>query len=133
MIPLDIYTKLPSGMVEYLDAYGFHFSKKACQFAIYGMETTDGDKHMKMTPKEEIERILESYSCMPENNYGYDAVYLYHMAISDYPITLPDEARRASYVKETLDDKDASAESVFRCWLAKMTGNGIPIIWNDLM
>ena len=69
----------------------------------------------------------------PENNKGYDAVYLYHMAIADYPKLCSDEQKQAIFVKETLDDVDASEETTFRLWLAKMTGNGEPVIWEDII
>lgn len=33
----------------------------------------------------------------------------------------------------TIDDVDASNETTFRRWLAIMTGNGIPIDWDEIV
>lgn len=137
MIPIDNYDKFPSGMKEYLSHYGFHFSKNACDFAINNMrkveEGTDKKKKIQIKEKSEIDKILETHGQTPENNKGYDAVFVYHMAKADYPKSLPDEQHVATYVKETLDDPDASPETTFRRWLATMVGNGEPIIWEDML
>lgn len=137
MIPTDNYTILPSGMRDYIDTYGFHFSKKACEYAVEGMKKLDPNtgkkKSIDMLPKEQVDEILKRYDMKPENSKGYDAVYLFHVAKADYPKLCPDEQKQATYVKETLDDVDASEETTFRVWLAKMVGNGEPIMWEDIM
>lgn len=137
MIPTDNYSVLPSGMREYIDTYGFHFSKKSCSYAVKMMRKVDVNtgklKAVEVKGKDEIDKILEQYGMIPENDKGYDAVYLYHMAKADYPKTLPNDQMIASFVKETLDDPDVSEETTFRVWLAKMVGNGQPIMWEDII
>ena len=39
---LDTYSRFPSGMQEYLSAYGWHFSKKMCDWAVGKMKTKGG-------------------------------------------------------------------------------------------
>ena len=41
--------------------------------------------------------------------------------------SIKDENHLALYVKDTIDDVDASNETTFRRWLATMIGNGMPI------
>lgn len=38
---LDTYSRFPSGMREYLEAYGFHFSKKLYEWAVSKMKVKD--------------------------------------------------------------------------------------------
>lgn len=38
----DTYGRFPSGMREYLEAYGFHFSKKPYEWAVSKMKVKDG-------------------------------------------------------------------------------------------
>lgn len=35
---LDIYDVFPIGFREYLNSYGWNFSKKLCEFAVAGMK-----------------------------------------------------------------------------------------------
>lgn len=130
---MDSHSHLPSGMVEYLDNYGFHFSKKACDFAVSQMKGRDGNK---FTPweKEQVEDLLNRYGIKLENNKGYDHVYIANMAKSDfYKSSLPDEQHIAMYVKDYLDDPDGTDELPFRRWLASMVGLGIPVMWEDII
>ena len=41
---LDTYSRFPSGMREYLEAYGFHFSKKLYEWAVSKMKVKDGQR-----------------------------------------------------------------------------------------
>lgn len=90
-------------------------------------------KPVDIKGQEEVDKMLEQYGQMPENDKGYDAVYLFHLAKADYPKTLPNDQVIASFIKETLDDPDTSEETTFRRWLATMVGNGEPIIWEDMI
>ena len=47
--------------------------------------------------------------------------------------SIKDENHLALYVKDTIDDVDASNETTFRRWLATMIGNGMPIDWDELL
>ena len=44
---LDAYDKFPTGMREYLKAYGWHFSKAMCDFAVSRMWTEDDSGERK--------------------------------------------------------------------------------------
>ena len=64
----------------------------------------------------------------------YDYVYVATMCKADYlRSSIKDENHLALYVKDTIDDVDASNETTFRRWLATMIGNGIPIDWDELL
>lgn len=46
--------------------------------------------------------------------------------------SIPDKEHLAMYVKDTVDDVDASDETTFRRWVATMIGNGLPIDWYEI-
>lgn len=46
------------------------------------------------------------------------------------PIT---DLHLARYIKDTIDDVDASSETTFRRWMATMIGNGMPIDWYEIV
>lgn len=120
-------------MREYISNYGFHFSKRAFNFATRQMRGRDGEK-MDPVSKEQVDEILQNYGIELKNRYGYDAAYVYNMARSDfYKSSLPDEQHLALFVRDTIDDHDASEETTFRRWLATMVGNGVGIDWEDLI
>lgn len=135
--PLDAYDNMPDAMLKYISNYGFHFSKEACEYAVnkmYRKKDANGEKEkIQLTPKSEIDAMLKKYGVTLNNDILYDAVFVYHMAKADYMKSVPDEAHLAWYIKETIDDVDASPETTFRRWLATMIGNGEPISWGDLV
>ena len=64
----------------------------------------------------------------------YDYVFVATMCKADYlGSSIKDENHLALYVKDTIDDVDASNETTFRRWLATMIGNGMPIDWDELL
>lgn len=46
--------------------------------------------------------------------------------------SIENERQLAMYVKDTIDDSDASDETTFRRWVATMIGNGTPIDWYEI-
>ena len=46
---LDIYDKMPSGLEDYLTYYGWHFSKKLCDFATNKMRKQGDTKIVPYT------------------------------------------------------------------------------------
>ena len=59
---LDSYGKMPSGMKEYLEAYGWHFSKKMCEWAVSKMKVKDDNgkqKKLDALKKDEVEELLK--------------------------------------------------------------------------
>ena len=47
--------------------------------------------------------------------------------------SIEDEQHLAKHIKCLIDDVDDNPENVFRMWITKMDGNGIPIPWEDIM
>lgn len=130
---LDYYDILPEGMDAYLSHYGWHFSKKMCEWAVSKMRDRNG-KPVLMRSKEQVERILSTYGIQLENDRGYDKVFVMHMGISDYlGGSIIDEAHLARYVKEVLDDRDGYEGIAFSRFFADCNGKGVPILWEDMI
>lgn len=138
--PLDIYEveMMPAAMKAYLRNYGYSFSKKACDFAVSLMERKNKvtDKTEKIEPysKEKVEELLSKNGVTLKNNIGYNFVYIANMSLSDFmKESIEDEAHLAKHIRCIIDDVDDNPENIFRVWIAKMDGNGIPIPWEDIM
>lgn len=133
---LDIYDDMPHDMYVYISNNGWHFTKKAAEWASSRMRKKNSSgKGEKITPytKEQVDEMLKKYGIELENDTLYDKVYLANMIKADYlGGSIIDEARMAMHIKETLDDFDASDDAVFRCWVAKMIGKGEPIDWEEI-
>ena len=129
---------MPPEMKAYLRNYGYSFSKKACEFAVSHMsrENKSTGKMEKIEPysKTKAEELLEKNGVKLENNMGYNFVYVLNMSMADYwKQSIEDEAHLAKHVKAIIDDVDENPENLFRMWIAKMDGNGIPIPWEDIL
>ena len=137
MSRLDTYSKMPSGMKEYLEAYGWHFSKKMCEWAVSRMKCKDdAGKQKKLEPmkKDEVEELLKKYGVKLENDKGYDCVYVANMAKSDYmKSSIADDAHLALFVKDYIDDVDAYDGMPFTRFYADCIGVGKPIMWEDVL
>lgn len=130
---LDYYDILPAGMDAYLSSYGWHFSKRLCEWAVSKMRDRNGAK-IAMKTKEEVDAILKRNNVELENDNGYDSVFVMHMGISDYlGESIPDEAHIARYVKNVLDDKDGYDGIALTRFLADCGGKGVPVIWEDVI
>lgn len=96
--------------------------------------TTGRKEAIEPTPKERVEEILAASNIKLSNAVLYDHVFVFNMARSDYyKSSIPDEQHLALFVKDYIDDADASDETAFRRWLATMVGNGQPIEWDDIL
>lgn len=136
--PLDLYNILPTDMRTYIRNYGYHFSKKACEFAVGRMKRLNpasGKKEpIEIQSKESIEEIFIKHGIKLEHNEGYDFVYLWHMAKADYyKSSLPDEKSVAMFVKDTIEDPDMIGSNAFRRWLADADAVGMVIEWYDIL
>lgn len=136
--PLDIYDDMPQAMRAYISNYGFHFNKKAFRCAVKQMKrknpTTGKTEPIESWDKEQVEELLAKNGVKLDNNIMYDAAFVANMAKADYyKSSITDEQHLALFVKDYLDDPDASDETAFRRWLATMVGNGMPIEWEDLL
>jgi len=132
---LDIYDDMPSAMRRYISNYGWHFSKEAFEHAVSLMRKRDSaGKAVKVQvhTKEQVTDILKRHGVELENDTLYDGAFVYHMGLADYfGSSVPDEKHLALYVKDTIDDIDASDETTFRRWVATMVGDGQPVPWSD--
>lgn len=135
---LDIYDDFPTGMREYLSTYGWHFSKKMCEWAVSKMKTKDPatgkEKKLETWKKEEVEELLKKYNIKLENSEGYDMVYVGNMAKSDYyKSSISDEQHLAMFIKDYLDDPDGYNGLPFTRFYADCIGKGEPIIWSEYL
>lgn len=130
---MDYYDILPAGMDAYLSDYGWHFSKAMATWAISKMRDRNDDK-ITMRTKEQVDAILKANNIDLKNDRGYDAVFVYHMGLSDYMgDSIPDEAHLARYVRNVLDDKDGYEGIALTRFLADCSAKGVPIIWEDMI
>lgn len=133
---LDTYDNLPSGMREYLATYGWHFSKKMCEWAISRMKVEKNGKPEKLDAmkRDEVEELLKKLAVKLENDKGYDAVYVANMAKADYfKSSIPDEAHLAMFVKDYIDDVDSYPGMPFTRFYADCIGSGTPIMWEQML
>lgn len=136
--PLDMYDEMPRAMRFYLNNYGFHFNKKAFEYAVKGMKrknpASGKTEPIEAWTKEQVEELLAKNNVRLENCVMYDAAYQANWCKADlYKSSVPDEAHVALFVKDTLDDIDGSDELPFRYWLQKCVAMGEPVDWEDLV
>lgn len=137
-MPLDIYDDMPTAMRRYISQYGFHFNKKACDYAVSKMKYKNPStgKLEQLTPwtKDQVEEFLKNYGIKLDNDIMYDKVYIIHMCRADYYMSsVVDDRCLALYVKDTIDDVDGSDELPFRYWLQKCIALGEPVDFEDLL
>lgn len=134
---LDIRDRMPSGMDEYLSQNGWHFNKKLCEWAVSKMWKKDaaGKKiPVQVTPREALQQLFKTHNINIENNVGYDCMFVYHMAKSDFlGSSLPDEKSVAKYVKDYIDDPDGYDGLPMTRFYADCIGSGTPIMWEDML
>lgn len=135
---LDMYDDFPAGMRDYLSMFGWHFSKKMCEWAVSMMKMKDPStgKEKKVEPltKEAADEILKKYGVKIENDKGYDIVYVICMAKSDfYKSSIPDEQHLALFVKDYLDDVDGYPGLPLTRFVADCIGSGTPIMWEEMI
>lgn len=136
--PLDIYDDMPRHMKRYIREFGWNFSKRAYEYAVKQMRKLNSatGKLEKVEPftKDQVDEMLTKYGIKIENNVMYNYVYVATMAKSDYyKSSLPDEKSLCLFIKDYIDDVDASPETAFRCWWAKRIGDGEPIDWEEML
>ena len=121
----------------YMEAYQGHFSRKLAAWAISNMEledpTTEKMKSVTMRSVDDVMEILNDNGVDVPDECTFDAWYLFHMAICDYPKSLSTDKLRATFVKETICDPDGKSTNVLCCFVAKMYNVGVPIHWQMFM
>ena len=119
----------PTDKDIYLAENGWHFNKKACDYAVQYLKGKDG-KRIKPLSKEEVDAMLAKYGLKLEKNRGWDYVYAANMAKSDMEGSpLSDEKSQAMYVKILIDDPDAADGEIMACWYVKMLFRREPVDW----
>lgn len=136
--PLDIYDDMPKDMKRYISNYGFHFNKKAYEYAVSFMTKlnpkTNREEAIVSYTKEEVEELLKRFNIVLKNKIMYDYVFVATMCKTDFlGSSVPDEAHLALYIKDTVDDIDANDGTTFRRWMQTMIGNGTPIDWAEII
>lgn len=133
---LDIYDVRPKAMNAYLSAYGWHFSKKACEDAVGGMKkmnpVTGKKEKIEHMTKDKVDELLKKYNVTLEHNVLYDYVYYANQGFADlFKSSVPDEEHLALYVKNMIDDPDNKGGNALRHYYADRVKNGDPIEWED--
>lgn len=133
---LTQFEEYPEAMLIYMRNYGPHFNRKLLEFAISHMTTLeDGEeKPLKPFSREDVETILKIHKVKLERNQLYDAVYVANMCKADFlGSSIVDEHHLALYIKDVIDDIDASDGIIFNRWYADMSYSGIAIDWEDML
>ena len=134
---LDAREVFPSGMEEYLSQYGWHFSRKMCEWAVsrmYKRNSLDKKIPIQSWNKDSVDKLLNKYGVTIENKIGYDYVFAANMCIADYyGSSIIDEQHVALFIKDYVDDPDGYEELPFTRFYADCIGSGIPINWEDML
>ena len=122
-------------MKEYFSHYGWHFSKKMCEWAVSEMYKMENGRKVKidMITMEGLNTLMRRYG-VSLNAKGYDAVYVANMCKADYlGRSIRDEASLVQYVVDTINDPDGYDGMVFTRFYADCVGSGTPISWEDML
>ena len=135
---LDSYDIYPSGMREYLSTYGWHFSKKMCEWAISRMykdgEDNKPEQAIPNYTRERVDLLLKRFNLKLEKNKGYDDVYVANMCKFDFlGSSIDNEMKLAQFIKDYIDDADAYEGMPFTRFYADCIGSGTPIMWEDIL
>ena len=135
---LDSYDIYPSGMREYLSTYGWHFSKKMCEWAVSRMykdgEDNKPEQAIPNYTRERVDLLLKRFNLKLEKNKGYDDVYIANMCKFDFlGSSIDNEMKLAQFIKDYIDDADAYEGMPFTRFYADCIGSGTPIIWEDML
>lgn len=129
---LDSNEVMPSGMEEYLSTYGWHFSKKLCEYAVSRMKNSAG--RIKPYTKDEVKNMMAKYMIKLNNDSNYDAVYVANMCKADFlgPV-FSDELSVAKFVKAYIDDPDGYEGMPMTRFYADIIGSGHNVDWEDMI
>lgn len=130
------YDEFPREMLIYMRHYGPHFNRKLCDFATSLMTKDVNGTEERVVPytKEQVDTLLKKHNINIVHNQMYDAVYVATMCKADFlGKSIPDEHHLALYVKDVIDDVDASDGTVFNRWYADMCYNGMAVDWEEML
>lgn len=136
-LPLDYLDDFPLPMKRYLKYFGWHFNKKAYEFASSLMwKEDDNKKRVKVEPlkKEDVDDILNKGNVKIDTNGTWDYMYWAMQCKADLmPHAIEDNKHMAQYIKCMTDDADAPKDSAFRVWYIKAIGSGIGIPFDEFL
>ena len=135
---LLMFDGIPEDAYRYLSNYGFHFNKKACEFAVSMMSKREAGTGklvpLEMVSKDDVEAMLTKHNVKLENDCMYDSTYVANMLMSDmYKSSIPDEQHLALGIKDLIDDIDQRDGYLFVRWYSNVLFNGNPIDWSTLV
>lgn len=138
MTALDTYDCLPREMRTYLSHNGWHFNKRAVQYAARRMRrknpTTGKMERVEPLDKDAVDAIMTAQGVRLERAVGLDYVYVANMAKADFwKSSIEDDKHLALLVKDIVDDPDAADGHVMRRWYADMVGLGEPVEWDEIL
>ena len=118
---------------EYVDMYGYHFSKKLYEWAVKMMRDRNGNPVPPKT-KEQVTELLRVNGVTLGDSKGYDEAYVLAMATADYwGSSISDDRHLALYVKDYLEDPDGYAEKAFDCFVMSCRAKGDYIFWDEFL
>ena len=130
------YDVIPEGLKRYINNYGCHFNKKLAKEAASRMYKYDGNDKVYIKPytKEDVEKMLDMYGVHISRNKLYDAVYVANMCKADFlGSSIKSEEDLCHYIKDVLDDADATDVYVFNRFYADTIFMNNPIEWDDMI
>lgn len=130
------YDVIPEGLKRYINNYGCHFNKKLAIEAASRMYKYDGNDKVYIKPytKEDVEKMLDMYGVHINRNKLYDAVYVANMCKADFlGSSIKSEEDLCHYIKDVLDDADATDGYVFNRFYADTIFMNNPIEWDDMI
>lgn len=125
-------------MEDYLSMYGWHFSKKLCDWAVSRMKKRVQGKQqpepLQPHTKDQVEDLLKRHNIDSSGFIGYDHVYVCNMAKADFVgSSIPDEQHLALFVKDYMCDVDGYDEVAMTRFYADCIGRGEQIPWEDVI
>jgi hypothetical protein len=91
-------------------------------------------EYLKPYTKEQVDSMLESYGIKLKRNKLYDACYVASMCAADFfGKSVPTEEHLANYVKDVIDDVDATEGFVFNRFYADTMFMNNPIEWDEMI
>ena len=133
---LDYKETFPSGMEEYLSYYGWHFSKKMCEWAVSNMYRMNGRNKEYIDPitKDRLVDMQKVYNVKLSNKYEYDNLFVANMVKADFwGSAIQDEMALLKYVRDYTEDPDGYEGLPFTRFYADCIGSGTPIPWEDVI
>lgn len=137
-VPLDMYDDIPDEMRRYLKHYGWHFNKKACDFAVGLLRKKNANtgrmEKVEKLSKEQVDALLTKYGITLENTYDYDYVFMANkIKATLFKSSIPDEQHFVLCIKDVIEEAEMGDGEVMRKWDAEMTSRGIPIEWDEIV